>query len=94
MVERLNTHRIIRLTFEDWFRRGAYLSDLGINRKSAIAELKSRIPDAHLWYSEHGEAEWPGTVGNGVLIAPRNLQNRKEEASHEKEKVPDGPVNV
>jgi hypothetical protein len=63
------------LTFEQWLERGCQLSQIGISRASAVADLKPQIPDAHEWYNESGdgktystwEAYWNGSLCNRAI---------------------------
>jgi hypothetical protein len=67
------------MTFDVWLAKGAKLKDIGINRASARAELQPRIPEAHRWYSEHGEGRqfgswdeyWTGILSNRVYYFVR-----------------------
>jgi hypothetical protein len=43
------------LTLPEWAAKGYALSAIGINKRSALAELKPRIPLAHEWYNENGD---------------------------------------
>jgi hypothetical protein len=63
------------LTFDQWLERGCHLSQIGVSRASAVAELKPRIPFAHEWYNESGngkqyptwEAYWNGSLCNRAI---------------------------
>jgi hypothetical protein len=43
------------LTLPEWAAKGYRLSAIGINKRSALAELKPRIPLAHEWYNANGD---------------------------------------
>jgi len=47
-------------TLPEWAATGYKLSAIGINKRSAIAELKPRLPDAHTWYNAHGDSRTRG----------------------------------
>jgi hypothetical protein len=69
IVERLQSSG---LSFDAWLQGGCKLKDIGVNRASAIAELRPRIPEAHEWYNQSGngkqyanwEAYWEGSLAN------------------------------
>ena len=44
------------LTLPQWQAKGFKLSTIGINKRSAVAELKPRIPLDHEWYNAHGDS--------------------------------------
>jgi hypothetical protein len=49
------------LTLPEWAAKGYKLSAIGINKRSAVAELKPLLPEAHTWYNEHGDSRTRGT---------------------------------
>jgi hypothetical protein len=44
------------MTLPQWAAKGYKLNLIGINKRSALAELKPLIPLAHEWYNEHGDS--------------------------------------
>src|SRR2546430_777080 len=48
------------MTLPEWAAKGYKLSAIGINKRSAFAELKPRIPHAHEWYNENGDRRGRG----------------------------------
>ena len=48
------------MTLPGWQALSYRLSAIGINKRSAIAELRPLIPNAHQWYNEHGDSRTRG----------------------------------
>src|SRR6516225_1942073 len=44
------------MTLPEWAAKGYKLSAIGINKRSAVAELKPLLPDAHTWYNANGDS--------------------------------------
>jgi hypothetical protein len=44
------------MTLPEWAAKDYALNVIGINKRSAVAELKHLIPLAHEWYNEHGDS--------------------------------------
>jgi len=48
------------MTLPEWAAKGYKLSAIGIDKRSALAELKPRIPLAHEWYNANGDSRSRG----------------------------------